>query len=83
MSEIRGNCHCGTVQIVVPAMPSEVLQCNCSLCTKTGWTGGYWHPDQVKIEAEEGTLNSYVQGDKTITLWNCSRWRFAYPLDTA
>jgi len=70
---MKGQCHCGAVQITVPEMPTEVLQCNCSLCQKTGWTGGYWLPDNVTIEAEEGALNSYVQGDKTITLWSCAK----------
>jgi hypothetical protein len=72
MSDITGQCHCGAVQVRVPSLPGEVLQCNCSLCQKTGWTGGYWHPDQVTIDAEDAVLNNYVQGEKTITLWNCS-----------
>ncbi len=73
MSDITGQCHCGAVQIRVPNLPKEVLQCNCSLCQKTGWTGGYWHPDQVTVDSQDGVLNSYVQGDRTIKLWNCSR----------
>ncbi|MEP2987577.1 MAG: GFA family protein [Parasphingorhabdus sp.] len=73
MSDISGQCHCGAVQIKVRVLPKEVLQCNCLLCRKTGWVGGYWHPDQVTVAAEDGVLNRYVQGDKTITLWNCSR----------
>ena len=72
MSKMKGACHCGAVQITVPAPPMEVLQCNCSLCRKTGWTGGYWQPDTVVIAAAEGALNGYVQGDKTITVWNCT-----------
>ncbi|WP_108811214.1 GFA family protein [Sphingorhabdus sp. Alg231-15] len=71
MSEMKGQCHCGAVQITVPAPPEETLQCNCSLCRKTGWRGGYWNPDVVTIDAQPEMLNSYVQGDKMITLWNC------------
>lgn len=70
---MRGSCHCGAVQIMVSGAPNEVLQCNCSLCAKTGWTGGYWHPDDVTIDAEEDVLNIYVQGDKIISLWNCAK----------
>ena len=40
-------------------------------------------PDAVAIEAEDNALNSYVQGDKTITLWNCAKCGVAYALDTA
>ena len=57
----------------MPHPPEELLHCNCSLCRKTGWVGAYWDPADVRIEAEPGALNSYVQGDRTITLWNCSR----------
>lgn len=73
MGEMKGQCHCGAVQIIVPFPPLETLQCNCSLCRKSGWRGGYWHPDDVTIQAQADHLNRYVQGDKTITLWNCNR----------
>lgn len=69
---MKGQCHCGAVQISVPAMPVEVQRCNCSLCRKTGWIGGYWHPDAVTVEAATGALIPYVQGDRTITTWHCS-----------
>ena len=67
-----GSCHCGAVQITVPTLPDEVLQCNCSLCQKTGWIGGYWHPDTVVIDVQPDILNRYVQGDRMIELWNCT-----------
>lgn len=73
MSELIGSCHCGAVQITVPGPPGEVLQCNCSLCRKTGWIGGYWHPKRVVIAADPGMLNSYVQGDRTIDFHTCAR----------
>lgn len=71
MAELKGQCHCGAVQITVPSLPKEIVQCNCSLCLKSGWTGSFWHPDSVKIDAKPEMMNSYVQGDKMITLWNC------------
>jgi hypothetical protein len=70
-AERRGRCHCGAVRITVPAPPEQVTRCNCSLCRKTGWIGGYWHPDAVTIEAKPDALNPYVQGDRMITTWHC------------
>ncbi len=32
----RGGCHCGQVRFEVDGELSEVNQCNCSLCTRTG-----------------------------------------------
>lgn len=69
---MKGQCHCGAVRITVPGFPAEVVQCNCKLCRKTGWIGGYWHPDEVRVAAVPKALNPYVQGDRTITTWNCA-----------
>ena len=68
---MTGSCHCGAVGITVPAPPDQVSQCNCSLCRKTGWIGGYWHPDEVQIDAAPDALTPYIQGDKMITSWHC------------
>ncbi|WP_159647429.1 GFA family protein [Sphingorhabdus sp. 109] len=73
MASMRGSCHCGAVLITVPSPPEQVTRCNCSLCRMTGWIGGYWHPDEVTIEAQPDALNPYVQGDRMITTWNCAR----------
>lgn len=70
-TELQGRCHCGAIRITVAAPPAEVLRCNCSLCRKTGWRGGYWSPDEVRIAAGPDALSPYVQGDRTITLWHC------------
>ncbi len=66
---ITGNCHCGKVSVTIPA-PDLRLQCNCSLCAKTGWTGVYADPAEVEIIGAE-QCQGYVQGDKTITVWRC------------
>jgi len=69
---MKGHCHCDAVQITVPAPPAEVTRCNCSLCCKTGWIGGYWHHDDVQIVAKPDALAAYVQGDRMITIWHCA-----------
>lgn len=73
MTELEGTCHCGAVQIVLPSAPTELLQCNCSLCRKTGWIGAYYHPDSVAVSARDGVLRRYEQGDRTITAWHCAK----------
>ena len=38
MREATGGCHCGAVRFRVRfADPPELLDCNCSLCSKTGY----------------------------------------------
>jgi len=38
LREYRGGCHCGAVRFTVRASQSaEVENCNCSICTKSGY----------------------------------------------
>ena len=62
MSDRRpvGTCHCGRVRITLARKPDDVTHCNCSLCTKSGFQGIYYSPDEVEIEGE---LDSYVRAD--------------------
>ncbi|NUR45320.1 MAG: GFA family protein [Sphingomonas sp.] len=55
-----GSCHCGRVTITLPRPPDDITQCNCSLCTKTGFQGIYYASDVLRIEGE---TDSYVRVD--------------------
>ena len=62
MSEdgVSGSCHCGAVTIRLAERPSQVTDCNCTLCTKLGWRLVYGSSDTVAIE---GPLDEYVRSD--------------------
>jgi hypothetical protein len=60
VSEPVGTCHCGRVRITLPRKPESVSDCNCSLCSKTGFRGVYFDPADVSIEGE---FDSYVRED--------------------
>ena len=60
MPELIGSCHCGRVAIRLPRAPNLILQCNCSLCTKTGFRGLYFRSDELAISGE---FDSYVRDD--------------------
>lgn len=34
--EYRGSCHCGRIRFTVSGELKEVMECNCSICTKRG-----------------------------------------------
>ncbi len=57
---ITGTCHCGRTSITIPRKPEQVTQCNCSLCSKTGFRGVYFGSDELAIEGE---FESYVRTD--------------------
>ena len=54
------SCHCGRATIRLPRQPDAVTQCNCSLCTTTGFRGVYFPSDQLVIDGE---FDSYVRTD--------------------
>ena len=36
--KLEGGCHCGAVRFAIEVLPPlEVLDCNCSICSKTGF----------------------------------------------
>ena len=57
---ILGRCHCGRVTIRLPHAPESVTQCNCSLCTKTGFRGVYYGSEELEIAGE---FDAYVRED--------------------
>ena len=58
--ELVASCHCGRATILLPRKPNSVIQCNCSLCTKTGFRGAYYSSEELAIDGE---FDSYVRGD--------------------
>ena len=60
MTELVASCHCGRATITLPRKPESVTQCNCSLCTKTGFRGVYFPSEELVIE---GAFDSYVRED--------------------
>jgi hypothetical protein len=59
-ADLTARCHCGRVTIRLPRAPESVTQCNCSLCTKTGFRGVYFASEELTVE---GAFDSYVRDD--------------------
>ena len=60
MTELVASCHCRRATIRLPRKPESVTQCNCSLCSKTGFRGVYYPGDEIEIS---GDFQSYVRDD--------------------
>ncbi|MBO9685234.1 MAG: hypothetical protein J7598_01360 [Mitsuaria chitosanitabida] len=69
---LRGSCHCGAVQLVLPHLPSRVTECNCSICRRLAGIWGYFDWGTVRILAEEGALDFYAWGDKSLRTMRCA-----------
>jgi hypothetical protein len=60
VTSLVASCHCGRATIRLPRKPDSVTQCNCSLCSKTGFRGVYFRSDELVIDGE---FDSYVRDD--------------------
>ena len=58
----RGSCHCGAVRFEVEGELTGVMECNCSICRKSGFLHWIVREDQLRFTSSPDTLSSYVWG---------------------
>src|SRR5580765_2225966 len=69
----RGGCHCGRVRFEVQAPAEiEVLDCNCSICTKTGYLHLIVPAAQFRLLGDPAALTSYQFNTGTARHLFCS-----------
>ena len=57
----RGGCHCGRVQFEVEAPTDiEAIECNCSICSKSGFLHLIVAKDSFRLVCGEEALSSYT-----------------------
>ena len=59
LTTYEGGCHCGRVRFRVKADLTEVLDCNCSVCTKKGFLHLIVSPEKFEL----------LQGGDSLTLY--------------
>ncbi|MBC7986345.1 MAG: GFA family protein [Sphingomonadaceae bacterium] len=64
---VTGGCHCGAVRFEaeVRENPVTLLDCNCSMCAKTGFLHMIVPHADFRMTAGEGELTSYRFGMRT------------------
>jgi hypothetical protein len=67
----RGTCHCGAVAFEAELDLSTASRCNCTICTKTMWTGVICKPAQFRLLRGEAELGAYIWGGKVSTRHFC------------
>jgi hypothetical protein len=60
----EGGCHCGNVRYQVTIPLGEVMECNCSICSKTAWLLAFAPADQFRLVAGADRLADYQFGKK-------------------
>ena|SRR5450432_1037160 len=68
-----GGCHCGRVRFEVQAPAEiEVLDCNCSVCTKTGYLHLIVPAERFRLLTDAASLTSYQFNTGTARHLFCS-----------
>ncbi len=67
---IQASCHCGEVVLDIAEAPSEITECNCSICRRYGVLWAYYAPGRVEVRVHSGTDN-YMWGDRSIAFHRC------------
>lgn len=74
---VRAACHCGAVRITIEPAPKWVLDCNCSICRRTGALWAYTRNLDGKPTLQATILQgadqreAYVWGDRWSAVWRC------------
>lgn len=74
MIEALGGCHCGSVRFSarLPDPPVSALECNCSICSLTGFIHIIVPHRDFALESGAGQLTSYRFGSETAEHLFCS-----------
>lgn len=58
----HGSCHCGTVRFEVDGPIEQVVQCNCSICSKKGALHHAVEPSRFRLLCGQDQLGTYRFG---------------------
>jgi hypothetical protein len=68
----RGSCHCGAVRIEVEAPADvEVTECNCSICSRTGYLHLIVPKSAMRLVSGEDQLTLYTFNTGTAKHYFC------------
>lgn len=68
---LSATCHCGAIRVEIPERPTEITNCNCSICRRLGTLWAYYQVDRVRVHGHPKKTETYIQGDRTLRLVRC------------
>lgn len=73
MPSYTGGCHCGAIRYRVTGEISDLVACNCSICSKTAYVHWEVPPAQFQLLTPEGAIANYQFGTRTARNYFCRR----------
>ena len=68
---IQASCHCGAVSLEIDHPPTEITDCNCSICRRYGVLWAYYKPAQVRLVPPNTPTDVYMWDDRAIGFHRC------------
>jgi hypothetical protein len=62
----KGGCHCGRIAFEVEGNIEQVIECNCSICSKHGYQLWFVPREQLRLLTPETDLATYTFNTHTI-----------------
>lgn len=56
----KGSCHCGQIKFRVEGDLTQVMECNCSHCSRKGYLLWFVARDKLRLTSGEGKLAAYT-----------------------
>ena len=84
MKTYRGSCHCGRIQFDAEGELGQVLQCNCSICSRKGSLLWFIARDKFTLRTPESDAATYTFNKNLIKhrfCPTCGIHPFAYGID--
>ena len=69
----KGSCHCGQIAFEVEGELTQVMDCNCSICTRKGAPLWFVPRQQLRLLTPEENMSTYSFGKQTIKYRFCAR----------
>lgn len=67
---VKGSCHCRSVRLVLEQAPTEVVACDCSLCSRRGMLWAHYSEEEV---GTDGYTEPYCWGDEKVRFHHCPK----------
>lgn len=68
---VVATCHCGAVTLTVDTPPTEITECNCSICRRYGALWAYYPKGAVTFVPPEAATDTYLWDDRSIGFHRC------------
>ena len=69
----NGKCHCGAIAFEVDGELSSVTECNCSICSQSGYLHWMVDTSQVRMKTPLDQATLYVWGTRQARHWFCPK----------